>query len=68
MQLKTIKYGAANAMNNLFALNQFVVPNSIYWNIGFGYGKGEALKDEEGVQTMKVLGENFAWLLKKINQ
>jgi len=44
-----------------------LVPGSSYWNIGIGREKGEVLKDEEGMKTMKVLGENIAWLLEKIN-
>lgn len=31
-----------------------------------GRDKGEVEKDEEGVRTMRVLGENMAWLLKKL--
>ena len=58
---------AINSINNLFALNQFVVPNSSYWNIGFGFMKGETSNDEEGIATMKTLGENFAWVLTKLN-
>jgi len=44
-----------------------IVPGSIYWNIGFGREKGEVEKDEEGIRTMKVLGQNMAWVMKKIN-
>jgi multimeric flavodoxin WrbA len=42
------------------------VPGSSYWNIGIGREKGAVEKDEEGIQTMKNLGRNMAWLLKKI--
>jgi len=38
-----------------------------YWNIGIGREKGEVAGDEEGVATMRNLGQNMAWLLKKIN-
>jgi len=41
-----------------------IVPGSVYWNMGVGLEKGEVAKDEEGLRTMKVLGENMAWLLK----
>ncbi len=34
--------------------------------MGIGREKGEVEKDEEGIRTMKVLGKNMAWLLKKI--
>jgi multimeric flavodoxin WrbA len=55
-----------DAINHFFFINQLIVPGSIYWNMGFGLEKGEVEKDEEGIQTMKVLGENMAWLLKKL--
>jgi hypothetical protein len=35
--------------------------------MGFGLDKGDVEKDEEWLRTMEVLGENMAWLLKKIN-
>ena len=44
-----------------------IVPGSTYWNFAFGRNPGEVLEDEEGMQTMKDLAENMAWLLKKIN-
>ena len=56
-----------DAINHFFFINQFIVPGSIYWNMGSGLEKGEVEKDDEGVQTMKVLGENMAWLLKKLH-
>lgn len=57
-----------NSINNLFLINQMIIPGSSYWNMGLGRGKGEVEGDEEGMETMKVLGENMAWLLKKINR
>lgn len=54
-------------INNFFLINQIIVPGSSYWNFAFGRNPGEVLNDEEGMQTMKTLGENIAWLLKKIN-
>jgi multimeric flavodoxin WrbA len=56
-----------HTINNFFFLNQIIVPGSTYWNFAFGLNKGEVEKDEEGMQTMKVLGENMAWLLKKLH-
>jgi len=55
-----------NAINHFFALNQLIVPCSIYWNIAFGLQPGDVENDQEGMLTMKVLGENMAWLLKKL--
>jgi multimeric flavodoxin WrbA len=43
-----------------------IVPGSSYWNMGIGMEKGDVEKDKEGIETMKTLGENMAWLLKKI--
>lgn len=56
-----------DAINKFFFINQAVVPGSTYWNMGFGADKGAVKDDDEGMRTMKVLGENMAWLLKKIN-
>ncbi len=55
-----------DTINHLFLNSQMIVPGSIYWNIGVGREKGEVEKDEEGIQTMKVLGQNMAWLLKNL--
>jgi len=57
---------AFDSINHFFLINEMIIPGSSYWNIGIGREKGEVLKDEEGLKTMKVLGENMAWLLKKI--
>jgi multimeric flavodoxin WrbA len=57
---------AFDSINHFFLINEMIVPGSSYWNIGIGREKGEVLKDEEGMQTMKVLGENMGWLLRKI--
>jgi hypothetical protein len=43
-----------------------IIPGSSYWNLAFGREIGEVEKDAEGLQTMKVLGENMAWLLRKL--
>jgi multimeric flavodoxin WrbA len=58
---------AFDSINHFFLINEMIVPGSSYWNIGIGREKGEVLKDEEGMRTMKVLGENMAWLMKKLN-
>ncbi len=57
-----------DTLNHFFFISQMMVPGSIYWNMGIGREKGEVEKDEEGILTMKVLGQNMAWLLKKIQQ
>ncbi|WP_316898445.1 flavodoxin family protein [Pseudodesulfovibrio indicus] len=55
-----------NTLNSLFFIQQMIVPGSRYWNMGFGRETGEVLKDEEGMLTMDILGDNMAWLMKKL--
>jgi multimeric flavodoxin WrbA len=57
---------AFDSINHFFLINEMIIPGSSYWNVAIGREKGEVLKDEEGMKTMQVLGENLAWLLKKI--
>ncbi len=57
---------AFDSINHFFFISQMIVPGSNYWNMGFGQEKGEVEGDEEGVQIMKTLGKNMAWLLKRI--
>jgi multimeric flavodoxin WrbA len=57
---------AFDSINHFFLIEQMIVPGSIYWNMGFGLQKGDVEKDEEGIRTMKVLGQNMAWVMKKI--
>jgi multimeric flavodoxin WrbA len=56
-----------DTINHFFLIGQMIVPGSIYWNMAIGRNKGEVEKDEEGLKTMKTLGQNMAWLLKKLN-
>jgi multimeric flavodoxin WrbA len=58
---------AFDSINHFFTISQMIIPGSSYWNMGIGFGEGDVEKDEEGVQTMETLGQNMAWLLKKIN-
>ena len=55
-----------NALNSFFFIEQMIVPGSMYWNMGVWLEKGDVLKDEDGMATMKALGENMAWLMKKL--
>ena len=55
-----------SSMNYFFLLNQMVIPGSTYWNMAIGRNPGEVKKDAEGIETMKTLGQNMAWLIKKI--
>ena len=56
---------AFDTLNHFFLITEMIVPGSTYWNIGIGREIGEVEKDEEGIRTMKTLGRNMAWLLKK---
>jgi multimeric flavodoxin WrbA len=56
---------AFDTLNHFFLITEMIIPGSTYWNIGFGREIGEVEKDEEGIRTMKTLGRNMAWLLKK---
>ena len=57
---------AFDALNHFFLISEMIIPGSSYWNIGIGREPGEVEKDEEGIRTMKTLGRNMAWLLKKV--
>jgi multimeric flavodoxin WrbA len=57
---------AFDAINHFFLITEMIIPGSSYWNIGIGREPGEVEKDEEGIRTMKTLGRNMAWLLKKV--
>lgn len=60
--------GAANvfdAINKFFLINQMLVAGSSYWNLGIGHTEARVEDDEEGLRTMRTLGENMAWLLEK---
>ncbi|TFF88381.1 MAG: flavodoxin family protein [Promethearchaeota archaeon] len=57
-----------SSINYFFLIKQMFVVGSSYWNLGVGKQPGDVLKDEEGIQTFKNLGQNFAFLLKKIHQ
>ena len=56
-----------DTLNHFFLINQMIIPGSNYWNMGIGLNKGEVEKDEEGIRIMRLLGENMAWLLKKLH-
>ena len=58
---------AFDSINHFFLIGQMIVPGSIYWNLGIGREIGDVEQDEEGLQTMQILGENMAWLMKQIH-
>jgi multimeric flavodoxin WrbA len=59
-------YHVFSSLNAFFLISEMIVPGSSYWNIGRGREPGEVAGDEEGMKTMRDLGQNVAWLLKKL--
>lgn len=55
-----------DVLNKYFTINQMPVVSSNYWNEIHGNTAEQALQDLEGLQTMRILGKNMAWLLKCI--
>ena len=55
-----------DVVNKYFGICQMPVVSSSYWNDAFGGAPGEAAGDAEGLQTMRNLARNMAWLLKCI--
>lgn len=51
-------------LNQFFTISNMPVVSSQYWNSVHGFTPEDVRKDEEGLQTMRSLGENMAWLLK----
>lgn len=55
-----------DVMNKYFGVNQMPIVSSTYWNGVHGAIPGECEKDAEGMQIMRNLGHNMAWMLKCI--
>ena len=58
---------AFQTLNMPFQMTNMPVVTSQYWNILYGCGEGETSLDVEGLQTMRTLANNMAWMLKKQN-
>ena len=52
-----------DSMQHFFLINDMVVVGSTYWNMSLALHPGDYEKDDEGVATMKRLGENIVWLV-----
>lgn len=76
---KTMKVGAAvvscrrggntasfDVLNKYFTISEMPVVSSRYWNMVHGNSPEEVLEDKEGLQTMRILGRNMAFLMKSI--
>ncbi|MEN6457961.1 MAG: flavodoxin family protein [Thermoguttaceae bacterium] len=53
-------------LNYFFLIAEMIVPGSNYWNVAFGREMGQVENDAEGLDTVKTLAQNMAWLLKKL--
>lgn len=58
---------AFDRLNKYFTIMNMPVVSSQYWNMVYGQTPGQAAQDEEGMQTMRTLGRNMAWMIKKMN-
>ena len=57
---------AFDALNKYFTINNMPVVSSQYWNQVHGNTPDEVRQDAEGLQTMRTLGANMAWLIKSL--
>ena len=57
---------ALDQLNKYFTIAQMPVVSSNYWNMVHGNTPEEVCQDKEGLQTMRILGRNMAWMLKCI--
>ncbi len=53
-------------LNQYFTISNMPVVSSQYWNSVHGFTPKDVSQDKEGLQTMRSLGENMAWLLRSI--
>ena len=58
---------AFDRLNKYFTILNMPVVSSQYWNMVYGQTPGQAAQDEEGMQTMRTLGRNMAWMVRKLN-
>ena len=58
---------AIDQLNKYFSINQMPIASSQYWPMVHGYTPDDVRQDAEGMQTMRVLGNNIAWMLKCID-
>jgi len=58
---------AVDTMNHFFLNKEVIIAGSTYWNMVYGKDIGDVLNDVEGINNMKNLGQNIAWILSQIN-
>lgn len=59
---------ALDAMNHFFMLQDMFIVGFSYWPMAYGRMPGEVKEDQEGIETMKNLGQNMAYLLKALGE
>lgn len=57
---------AVDTMNHFLLNKEVIVVGSTYWNMAYGRDAGDVLNDAEGMANMRNLGQNMAFVLKKI--
>lgn len=58
---------AFDTLNHFFLISEMIIPGSTYWNVAYGRDKGDVELDAEGERTMRTLGHNMAWLLRRLS-
>ena len=58
---------AFDRLNKYYTILSMPVVSSQYWNMVYGQTPGQVVEDEEGMQTMRTLGHNMAWMLQRLN-
>jgi multimeric flavodoxin WrbA len=57
---------AFDRLNKYFTMMNMPLVSSQYWNMAYGQTPGQVAQDEEGMQTMRTLGRNMAWMIKRL--
>jgi multimeric flavodoxin WrbA len=57
---------AFDSINHFFLIGEMVIVGSSYWNVGIGGPKGAVAEDDEGIATMRRLGENMSWVMERL--
>ncbi|MBR5062160.1 MAG: flavodoxin family protein [Prevotella sp.] len=58
---------AFDRLNKYFTILNMPIVSSQYWNMVYGHTPGQVSQDEEGMQTMRTLGRNMAWMIRQLN-
>lgn len=58
---------AFDRLNKYFTMMNMPLVPSQYWNLAYGQTPGQVSRDEEGMQTMRTLGRNMAWMIKRLD-